>query len=78
MTKTDANALPGLLAARNLRPRTYDREQLRVIPLVWIPRVYGLSERVKDWTLPAPGESWPLADVWLDVPLDAANEEGTK
>jgi peptide/nickel transport system substrate-binding protein len=38
----------------------------RVIPLVWLPQVYGLSARVRDWKTPAPGEGWPLADVWLD------------
>jgi ABC-type transport system substrate-binding protein len=38
----------------------------RVIPLVWVPQVYGLSARVRDWKAPAPGEGWPLADVWLE------------
>jgi hypothetical protein len=38
----------------------------RVIPLVWLPQVYGSSARVRDWKAPAPGEGWPLADVWLD------------
>jgi hypothetical protein len=38
----------------------------RVIPLVWLPQVYGLSSRVRDWKAPGPGEGWPLADVWLD------------
>lgn len=41
-----------------------------VVPLVWLPRVYGLSARVRDWSVPEPGEPWPLADVWLDT--DAA------
>jgi peptide/nickel transport system substrate-binding protein len=49
----------------------YDRERAivesyRVIPLVWLPRVYGLSARVRDWKAPAAGENWPLADVWLE------------
>ncbi len=39
----------------------------RVVPLVWLPQVYGLSARVRNWKAPGPGESWPLADVWLDV-----------
>jgi Bacterial extracellular solute-binding proteins, family 5 Middle len=48
----------------------YDRERsivssYRVIPLLWLPRVYGLSARVHDWTAPAPGEPWPFANVWL-------------
>lgn len=38
----------------------------RIIPLVWLPQVYGLSARVRDWKAPAPGEGWPLADVWLE------------
>jgi len=61
----------------------YERERwvvgtFRVVPLVWLPRVYGLSGRVRDWTPPGPGESWPLADVWLDGPVEAAVEEGKK
>jgi peptide/nickel transport system substrate-binding protein len=39
----------------------------RVVPLVWLPQVYGLSARVRNWKAPGPGESWPLADVWLDT-----------
>jgi ABC-type transport system substrate-binding protein len=42
----------------------------RVVPLVWLPQAYGLGARVRDWKAPGPGESWPLADVWLDA--DAA------
>jgi hypothetical protein len=37
-----------------------------VVPLVWLPQVYGLSAPVRDWKAPGPGENWPLADVWLD------------
>jgi len=43
----------------------------RVVPLVWMPQVYGLSARVRDWKQPAAGESWPLADVWLDSTTEA-------
>jgi peptide/nickel transport system substrate-binding protein len=39
----------------------------RVVPLVWLPQVYGLSARVRDWKAPGPGENWPLADLWLDT-----------
>ena len=39
----------------------------RVVPLVWLPQVYGLSARVRDWKAPGPGENWPLPDVWLDT-----------
>ena len=38
----------------------------RIVPLEWVPQVYGLSARVRNWKAPAPGETWPLADVWLD------------
>jgi peptide/nickel transport system substrate-binding protein len=49
----------------------YDRQRdvlarFTIVPLVWLPQVYGLSARVRDWTVPGPGEEWPLADVWLD------------
>jgi hypothetical protein len=61
----------------------YERERAivssyRVVPLVWLPRVYGLSARVRDWTAPGAGESWPLADVWLDGTPEAAGDEGKK
>ena len=46
----------------------------RAVPLVWVPRVYGLSERVRDWRAPATGESWPLADVWLDAGASAGGK----
>jgi hypothetical protein len=46
----------------------------RVVPLVWLPQVYGLSGRVRDWKVPAAGESWPLADVWLEGPAEPVGE----
>lgn len=46
-----------------------------VVPIAWIPLMYGLSARVRDWKAPRPGETWPLADVWLDRISDAANEK---
>lgn len=51
--------------------RIYDVERwvvnsYRVVPLVWLPQVYGLGARVRDWKAPAAGEGWPLADVWLE------------
>jgi ABC-type transport system substrate-binding protein len=50
----------------------YQREReildtYRVVPLVWLPQVYGLSARVRNWIAPLPGQTWPLADVWLDA-----------
>ncbi|MGA2508819.1 MAG: ABC transporter substrate-binding protein [Candidatus Acidiferrales bacterium] len=48
----------------------YDRERAivsgyRVVPIVWLPQVYGLGARVRDWKAPAAGEGWPFADVWI-------------
>jgi hypothetical protein len=79
MTKIEEKALPDPASAEDI----HNRERAivnsyRVVPLVWLPRVYGLSGRVRDWTPPGPGESWPLADVWLDGPVEAAVEEGKK
>jgi hypothetical protein len=79
LTKIEAKALPDPASPEEI----YERERAivsgyRVVPLVWLPRVYGLSGRVRDWTPPGPGESWPLADVWLDGPVEAAVEEGKK
>jgi MarR-like DNA-binding transcriptional regulator SgrR of sgrS sRNA len=59
----------------------YEREAavvrgFAVVPIAWIPHIYGLSARVRDWKAPGPGESWPLADVWLDQ-IDAQPEKGT-
>ena len=56
---------------RDATRRRADRERAvmkshRIVPLDWVPQVYGLSARVRDWKPPAPGETWPFADVWLD------------
>jgi hypothetical protein len=45
-----------------------------VVPIAWVPQVYGLSARVRDWTAPEPGEALPLANVWLDQ-IDIASEK---
>ena len=63
---TNADPLP----AGAMPQQIYDAERAivstnRVVPLVWLPRVYGLSARVRDWKTPSPGEGWPFADVWL-------------
>ena len=59
------------LATRASAENRYDAEHwavngYRVVPLVWLPEVYGLSARVRDWKAPAAGEGWPLVDVWLE------------
>jgi hypothetical protein len=63
----DATPLPESSTPEDI----YHREQTivstdRVIPLVWLPQVYAVSARVRDWTPPGAGAGWPLADVWLD------------
>jgi ABC-type transport system substrate-binding protein len=50
-------------------------DKFTVVPLVWLPQVYGLSARVRDWTVPGPGEQWPLADVWLDTGTHAGADK---
>jgi ABC-type transport system substrate-binding protein len=79
VTKIEEKALPDPASPEDI----YNRERAivssyRVVPLVWLPRVYGLSGRVRDWTPPGPGEGWPLANVWLDGPVEVAVEEGKK
>ncbi|MGC1942909.1 MAG: ABC transporter substrate-binding protein, partial [Candidatus Acidiferrales bacterium] len=79
MTKIEAAALPDARTPEDI----HNRERAivssyRVVPLVWLPRVYGLSARVRDWTAPGAGEMWPLADVWLDGPPEAGSDEGKK
>jgi ABC-type transport system substrate-binding protein len=63
----DAAPLPVAASSEQI----YERERAivrgyRVVPLVWLPRVYGLGARVRDWKAPAAGEGWPFADVWLE------------
>jgi Bacterial extracellular solute-binding proteins, family 5 Middle len=67
MAGLDLAALPAAASSEQI----YDHERAivkgdRVVPLVWLPEVYGLSRRVRDWKAPAPGEGWPFADVWLE------------
>jgi ABC-type transport system substrate-binding protein len=67
MTGIGGPALPDAASPQEI----YDRERAivdsyRVVPLVWLPQVYGLSARVRDWNAPKAGEKWPLADVWLE------------
>jgi ABC-type transport system substrate-binding protein len=62
---------PGALPERASANEIYDRERTilngyRIVPLVWLPHVCGLSSRIRDWQPPGPGQSWALADVWLE------------
>lgn len=61
----------GAVPERTSSQQIFEREQLilngyRIVPLVWLPQVYGLSARVRDWQAPEPGAGWPFADVWLE------------
>jgi MarR-like DNA-binding transcriptional regulator SgrR of sgrS sRNA len=65
---SSANPLRESASAAEIYQR--EREILeahRIVPLVWLPQVYGLSARVRNWIPPLPGQTWPLADVWLDA-----------
>jgi Bacterial extracellular solute-binding proteins, family 5 Middle len=76
---TTARSTP-LLTESSTPEEIYTRERAildtyRVVPLVWLPQVYGLSARVRNWVAPGPGETWPLADVWLDTQGEAEVKE---
>jgi ABC-type transport system substrate-binding protein len=62
---------PSSLSAAASSEQIYERERAivssyRVVPLVWLPRVYGLGPRVRDWKAPEAGAGWSFADVWLE------------
>jgi ABC-type transport system substrate-binding protein len=76
VAKIDASPLPDPASPQDI----YDRERAivssyRVAPLVWLPQVYGLSARVRNWKAPGPGETWPLADVWLEGATESTGEK---
>jgi ABC-type transport system substrate-binding protein len=48
-------------------------EDRRVLPLVALPEYAGLSANVRNW-LPARWGEWHLAEVWLDLPESAAQQ----
>jgi ABC-type transport system substrate-binding protein len=63
----DSTPMPAASSAEQIYARERDIvSSYRVVPVVWLPRVYGLGSRVRDWKAPAAGEGWPLADVWLE------------
>jgi len=67
MAGLDPTPLPVAASSEQI----YERERAivsgyRVVPLLWLPRVYGLGARVRDWKAPEAGEGWPFADVWLE------------
>lgn len=71
----------GNLGASAGPQQIYDAESIilrsySIVPIAWIPEVYGLSNRVRDWSAPAPGDPWPVANVWLDN-TDTQPEKGS-
>jgi peptide/nickel transport system substrate-binding protein len=75
-TGIDAAPLPDSASPEQI----YGRERTivsnhRVVPIAWMPRVYGLGARMRDWNAPPAGENWPLADVWLSGITEAANQK---
>jgi ABC-type transport system substrate-binding protein len=68
LTSLDAGPLPDPATPEDIyRQQRAVLSTFNVVPLVWLPQVYGLSARVRNWKAPGPGENWPLADVWLDA-----------
>ena len=66
-TGLDATPLPAAASPEQIYGRERDVvNSYRVVPVVWLPRTYGLGSRVRDWKSPAAGEGWPLADIWLE------------
>jgi ABC-type transport system substrate-binding protein len=63
----DPTPLPAAASPEQIFGRERDIvSSYRLVPVVWLPRVFGLSARLRDWKAPAAGEGWPLADVWLE------------
>jgi len=74
-----AGALEGYLSSIGIQPSPlaaaspedlYDRERevlenYRIVPVLHVPEVFGLSSRVKDW-MPERWGEWRLAEVLLD------------
>jgi len=47
----------------------------RVIPVAFVPEIYGVGTSVRDWMPPKSG-GWRLEDVWLEQTPRATNEAG--
>ena len=65
----DVEPLPNPAGAEEIYVR--EREALdgfRVVPLVHLPRVYGVGNRVRNWEIRAGNAlgGWQLADVWIE------------
>jgi len=62
-----ADSQPGAATPEALL--AYERkllEDFRLVPLFYLPEVYGLSSRVRSWD-PQPWGDWRLDDVWLEA-----------
>jgi len=48
----------------------------RIIPVAFVPEIYGVSSQVRDWMPPKWG-GWRLEDLWLEQTLHAPAPSGT-
>jgi hypothetical protein len=49
----------------------------RIIPVAFVPEIYGVGAAVKDWMPPRWG-GWRLEDVWLEqAPGAGSSKSGT-
>jgi ABC-type transport system substrate-binding protein len=79
LTGVEAGAFPEIASPEDIyKQQRAVLNTYRVVPLVWLPQVYGLSARVRDWKAPGPGENWPLADVWLDTETQTPTPTGVQ
>lgn len=63
----DSTPLPAAASLEQIYGRERDIvSTYRVVPVVWLPQVYGLGSRVRGWEPPVAGEGWPLGNVWLE------------
>jgi ABC-type transport system substrate-binding protein len=69
VSSEDVEPLPNPASAEEIYAR--EREALdgfRVVPLVHLPRAYGVGNRVRNWEIRAGNAlgGWQLADVWIE------------
>ena len=65
----DVESLPNPASAEEIYNR--ERESLdgfRIVPLVYLPRIYGVGNRVRNWEIRGGNalEGWQLGNVWVE------------